>query len=1757
MITFVSASSPLLARDRLFLSALLLLVNCVIVTAQIRSVTDGYTPLGLAAGAPAGSYELSGFENVNPYNGGLNFSLPIKQVSGRGGAAYTIRVPIENKWRAEVDDFCDPQSGQCWHFESPIFGSWEYFNPYGPGELVGRRAGFGAQTQNIGCHYYENTYLKTITRLTFTVPGGTEFELRDQLLSGQPATVAYCATGPPSRGTVFVTADGTSATFVSDTTIYDEPMPGWEPIIFPSGYLMLRDGTRYRIDDGRVSWIRDRNGNKLTFTHTSNGFTVTDALNRQITVERVTDIAPYGLCDRITFKGFGGASRVVRVSWTNLGNVLRSGYVLQTPHALWPELNNASPWGTHDPDVISRIWLPDGRSYKFQYNSYGELARAELPTGGAIEYDWAPGVNGSSGGGAYCTMNYSVFAYRRVIERRIYPNGGSGGAYDSKMTFSRPESTTGYCMFSNVGYVNVKEFNSSGTLLTSARHYYFGSPTVSFVNSAFNPTSYPSWKEGKEWQTEMLATNDTTVLRRVGTTWQQRAAVSWWTGSANDAPPNDPRIADTTTTLVDTNQVSAQSYTYDDTVPFNNRSDVYEYHFGSGAPGALIRRTHTDYLKTNPVNGTDYTTTSIHIRSLPVQTQVFDASGVEEARTTFEYDNYANDGNHAPLQARSNISGLDSGFTTSYVTRGNLTRSTNWILSTSTELHSYAQYDVAGNMLKVIDPRGYATTLEFADRFGSPDSEAQGNSAPSELSTLTSYAFPTKITNALGHIAYSQFDYYLGRPVNAQDANGIVASGSYNDALDRPKQVKRAIGTTAENQTTFAYDDTARLITTSSDKDALNDNLLVSKILYDQMGRTKEQRQYEGGDNYVVTETQYDALGRPHMISNPYRRWQSETAVWTTQVFDALGRVLSVTTPDNAMVSTSYSGNTVTVTDQAGKKRQSVTDALGRLIEIYEDPTGVNYQTTYLYDVLDNLVKVTQGTQQRFFMYDSLRRLIRARNPEQDTRPSLSLSDSITGNSAWSIGYQYDENSNLTQKTDARGVMSTYEYDALNRNTTTNYSDTSVTPDVKRFYDGPNYGKGRFWYFYSGGDYSTGAEVDHTSIDSYDALGRPLVQRQLFKAGGIWSATYETSRAYNRAGGVTTQTYPSGNTVTYNYDAAGRLADKDAMNPAFSGNLGGVQRTYAKGITYSPWGSVNREQFGTNTAVYKKHHYNIRGQLCDVRASNSSDEWGGELGVFVNYYSTSWAHCGSGTDNNGNVLMSQTIINSYYMEDRYSYDALNRLTAVNEWQNGSTHTGSQQYTYDRWGNRTINAATWGTGINNTSFEKQDTTNRLYSPGDLALPDNSRRIRYDEAGNQIKDTYTGYGSANFDADNRISSIQNNSAGWSYYTYNADGKRTRRNTSSQETWQVYGFEGELLAEYAASAAAASPQKEYGYRNGQLLVTASSSQRQWLIADHLGTPRMIIDQTGTLANVKRHDYLPFGEELSAGVGGRTAGNGYSGGDGVRQQFTAYERDNETGLDYAQARYFSSTAGRFTTTDPLLASAEASAPQTWNRYSYGLNNPLRYNDPSGLNADDIGTAEDQRREQQPPPPPAPQPQPTPVATQSATLSNVPVCGGPIPTTVVVDQLNNPDARERNVEGTVSLVVGVDLRFTFLDQQGRPVSNAVVGETVENLEGRRVTQTTDPTPLNANGEAGDLVSNNSGPRPTSRAQLDSAISTFNQDFTTRQRITLTIVTETGTTVRVTQERTLTNMDRRAPSIQGYVRGYTFTMGKPTIEFIR
>ena len=948
--------------------------------------------------------------------------------------------------------------------------------------------------------------------------------------------------------------------------------------------------------------------------------------------------------------------------------------------------------------------------------------------------------------------------------------------------------------------------------------------------------------------------------------------------------------------------------------------------------------------------------------------------------------------------------------------------------------------------------------------------------------------------------------------------------------------------------------------------------------------------------------------------------------------------------------------------------RRTMVDAFGRLRRVDEPDANGNLgstaspvqPTSYGYDIFGNLTNVTQGSQTRTFSYDSILRLRSGLNPESGT-----------------ISYQYDDNSNLVVKTDARGVSAHFEYDSLNRVTRRWYNGSNLaastthnspalpsgvgtTNEAKFYYDtqtlpagAPSYSRGSAVGRLVAQTYGTGSNGDYYA---YDVLGRATMKIQ--QTGTV---NYQMSAAYSLSGAVTTLTYPSGRTVSNSYDQAGRLS-------AVSGNLGdGTTRIYATGILYSPTGGLVKEQFGTTTSIYNKLFYNSRGQLAEIRASTSytgPTDYSADRGAIVNNYSNSCTGICSGMsmpDNNGNLRKQEIHIPSQTMRwQEYTYDSLNRLDQAREVLNGGAEQWKQKFNYDRWGNRTINTGiTYGTGINNKAFEKEDATNRLYAPGDLALADNLRQMRYDNAGNLKHDTYTGAGSRTYDGENKITSAWGGNNQAQLYGYDATGQRIKRTIDGVETWNVYGLGGELLAEYSANGAVTSSRKEYSYRNGQLLVTADArtnvalsangavasassahtccgfsvggaingnnrgpwangegwndatenvlpdsfqvefagsktineidvfslhdnyteqntpsetqtfslyglvnfevqywtgsawatipggsvsgnnkvwrkfvfapittskirlwitgvpdswsrlvelqaweasgvganlaagrpatqssdgwgglaqrgtdgntdgnyannsvthtafqtepwwqvdlqsitnienikvwnrtdccgealtnfyvfvsdnpftsntvagtqsqpgvstysvagqagtpstvslnrtgryvrvqlgiyerlsvaevqvfgpggdGQVRWLVSDQLGTPRMIFDHLGNLANMQRHDYLPFGEDLFAPTGGRSAAMGYAGGDGVRQQFTSKERDIETGLDYFGARYFSSVQGRFSSVDPVGTNLTRQLdPQQLNRYSLTRNNPLKYTDPDG----------------------------------------------------------------------------------------------------------------------------------------------------------------------------------------------------------------
>ena len=319
--------------------------------------------------------------------------------------------------------------------------------------------------------------------------------------------------------------------------------------------------------------------------------------------------------------------------------------------------------------------------------------------------------------------------------------------------------------------------------------------------------------------------------------------------------------------------------------------------------------------------------------------------------------------------------------------------------------------------------------------------------------------------------------------------------------------------------------------------------------------------------------------------------------------------------------------------------------------------------------------------------------------------------------------------------------------------------------------------------------------------------------------------------------------------------------------------------------------------------------------------------------------SLAWTY-NPGADN-GNVT-GQTIARSSGLAatvtQAYTYvDPSNRLASANE---GAAW--SQTYGYDAFGNRAVTAGVWNqTGVlAGTTMPNPGNTPQSVSQ----FNGQNQWVRgagdaYDGAGNQVSTAqYLNYGTVGsaftYDGENRLLTTNIAQTGGPTFVYDGEGRRVQKISGSATTTYIHDAKGELVAEY--STAAPTP-----------------SGTDYLTADTLGSTRLITDATGN--PTRCIDYLPFGEEIPTGVDGRSGCYGSltspqypTTPDVAAQKFTGKERDAETGLDFFEARYFSSAQGRFSSPDPMGGSL--TDPQSLNRYAYALNNPLRFTDPTGL---------------------------------------------------------------------------------------------------------------------------------------------------------------------------------------------------------------
>ncbi len=659
-------------------------------------------------------------------------------------------------------------------------------------------------------------------------------------------------------------------------------------------------------------------------------------------------------------------------------------------------------------------------------------------------------------------------------------------------------------------------------------------------------------------------------------------------------------------------------------------------------------------------------------------------------------------------------------------------------------------FDSYGNVTEVGDANGNFTDFTYDANNLYPITEVDAHKTPVQRTFQYSW------------------DYNVGVVTSKTDQdNSITTTYSYDPQGRQTQVVEDSVG--LQRQTNTTYNDAALQVIVKRDQVKSGDGVLVSTTTYDQLYRPTLAQDASGSK--VQTRYLYGGSNSYKLVSNPFQAATSAKATaeptmgWTLSTFDQNGRLVSAqsyngnalptpfgggNTSTSGTVTTSYSSNTTTVTDQVGNARTTTVDGAGRLVGVVEDPgaTGhFNYTTSYTYDALDDLSGVNQSGLTRTFTYDSLKRLANAVNPESG-----------------SISYTYDANGNLLTRLDARGYTTKYgPYDALNRSAGKTYTDG--TPAVSYTYD-------------SGGLYSIGHltavanAYSSTSYGSFDALGR--VGTSVQTTGG---PSYTFSYGYNLGGALTSETYPSKRMVTTAPDAANRPS-------AVGGKLGTIGTNYVANVLYASHGAPLSYVYGNNVA--RTNSYNGRLQMGGyidtnnktmVQLVNATLTWG-VANDNGNLQTATYANGGTGTP--ASLTFTQT----------FGYDNVNRLISASD--NGGW---SRNFGYDAFGNQWVSGSSGIrlAGNTPTSGSAFNANNQI-----AATPSS-----YDASGNQ---KLVNGNTPTYDAENRQTSVTFGGLTESYF-YDGSGQRVEKTGPSGTTVFVYDALGMLAAEYS-TAGNASP-------------------------------------------------------------------------------------------------------------------------------------------------------------------------------------------------------------------------------------------------------------------------------------------------------------------------------------------------------------
>lgn len=927
------------------------------------------------------------------------------------------------------------------------------------------------------------------------------------------------------------------------------------------------------------------------------------------------------------------------------------------------------------------------------------------------------------------------------------------------------------------------------------------------------------------------------------------------------------------------------------------------------------------------------------------------------------------------------------------LSRGLLTETKNWVEDSKYISTVRKAYDSYGNPTHLYDP------LYTSD----------GNGHYREIIyDETFFTFPIQekiIVNSVRTLSMSaQYDFGFGTVLSSVGLNNHTTSYGY-DVFGRLSSITKPLDT----QTSVEYDyvlahpigngQTINWVETRQ-RESVNGGTVDSRKFYDGLSRLVMTRsEGETAGQIVVSDTvQFNARKTAAKNYLPYfetgtldYQAPSFATSFTTHTYDALGREIKMAQPDGSYSETLFEPLIKIIKDEEQTKPQSShfgaamryeedgllnKDGAGRLRKVTElmpEP----WITQYRYDVLDNLTGYTdsQGNQ-KHIEYDGLSRKTFMNDPDRGH-----------------MNYSYDDASNLTQAVDAKQQTIDYTYDGVNRLLTEAYQG-NATPSVTYHYDaaygpvspGQLYGsdvpQSYIADLLAGQNPGQGADVNNDGIFdvadivklsktetatlvaentlgqlawvedeageehySYDERARKTWTIRQIEDGSN-TQNYYTGMEYDSMDRVTRLSYPDRSYVDYEFNRRGFLESVPNIINAYDYNPSGQNKdlTLNNGIntvyTYdnrlrlaSLKTTRNTNNLSLQHLTYSYDAVSNITQIDDLRNTTTLTTIGTELGL------------------------NNTEAQKYKAKQNFTYDNLYRLTQA---KNDAVY-GSITYAYDQIGNMTNkNAASLTTPDTLMDFGNmgyggsagainRDGRAANDAPGPHAItsttkgPNGQLEFTYDANGNLTSERGLSY---QWDEKDRLTGMTKTGTTGTYrYDFNNSRKLKQVSDAQNNVQSTVHY----VDKYSEVRDGKLIKYVYAGASRVARTSANNTSKQALIPetyyhhDHLGSTNLA---SATNGNVTEHlvNY-PFGRSRLAVNINNTNKSDY--------RFTGKERDDETDLEYFEARYLG-VAGQFISVDPKRINIDKESKwlkfsKNLNIYSYVNNNPLSSVDPQG----------------------------------------------------------------------------------------------------------------------------------------------------------------------------------------------------------------